>query len=275
MHQNTMRQKPMRQNVVTRKITCWLTSLFSLGILILGTTSARAAEPDKRVYEMRVYYAAEGKLDALNARFRDHTVKLFEKHNITNIGYWEPIENPERMLIYFLAYPSRAARDESWKNFGADPEWQKAHRASEVDGKLVAKAETKFFRATDYSPKIGPSAKGDRVFEMRTYTATPDRLENLHARFRDHTVKLFDKHGITNVAYWTPMDDQPGAKDTLLYIIAHKSPEGAKEAFAAFGKDPAWSSARKESEEKAGGSLTVKDGVKSLFMKATDYSPIR
>lgn len=253
-------------------------SMLIAATMLMGmvvTSASRAAEPDKRVYEMRIYFAAEGKLDALNARFRDHTVKLFEKHGITNIGYFEPIENPERQLIYFLAYPSREAREASWKAFQADPEWQKAKAASEVDGKLVAKNESLFLQATDYSPNIVPVAKGDRVFEMRTYTAEPGRLENLNARFRDHTVKLFEKHGMTNVAYWVPMSDQKGANDTLLYIISHKSRDAAKAGFAAFGKDPEWSAALKASEEKAGGSLTVKGGVKSLFMKATDYSPTK
>jgi hypothetical protein len=224
---------------------------------------------------MRVYYAAEGKLDALNARFRDHTLKLFEKHGITNVGYWMPIDNPERMLVYFLAYPSRDAREQSWKEFSADPDWKKAREASEANGRLVQKVETTFLHATDYSPEIKPSAKGGRVFEMRTYTAAPGKLDALNARFRDHTVKLFEKHGMTNIGYWTPMSDQKGADNTLIYILAHASREAAKESFAAMGKDPVWTAALKESEEKAGGPLTVKGGVKSVFMEATDYSPIR
>lgn len=244
-------------------------------ILVNFAGPAGAAEADKRVYEMRVYYAAEGKLDALHARFRDHTIKLFEKHGITNVGYWVPIENPERMLVYFLAYPSREAREQSWKAFAADADWQKARTASEVDGRLVSKSESKFFQATDYSPAIVPSAKENRVFEMRTYTASPGKLADLHARFRDHTVKLFERHGITNIGYWALMDDQKGADATLLYILAHDSQESAKAAFAAFGRDPEWVTARKASEEKAGGSLTTRGGVQSVFMKATDYSPVR
>ena len=239
------------------------------------TSSALAVEPDTRVYEMRVYYAAEGKLEALNARFRDHTVKLFEKHGIENVGYWEPIENPERKLIYFLAYPSREAREASWKAFKEDPEWQKAQKASEVDGKLVAKVETKFFKATDYSPAIKADAKGNRVFEMRVYTASPGNLKALESRFRDHTVKLFEKHGISNVAYWTLMEDQPGADVNLTYIVAHESPESAKKSFGEFGKDPAWQTALKSSEANAGGSLTAPKGVNSTFLRAMDYSPIR
>ncbi len=115
-----------------------------LACLFAFSTSSSGVEPDKRVYEMRVYYAAEGKLDALNARFRDHTCKLFEKHGITNIGYFMPIENPERKLIYFLAHPSREAGETAWANFRNDPQWKKAKAESEVDGKLVDKVDTLF-----------------------------------------------------------------------------------------------------------------------------------
>ncbi len=250
-------------------------SIVSLIGAVSVMTAIANAQTDTRLFEMRVYYAAEGKLDALNARFRDHTVKLFEKHGMTNVGYWMPVENPERKLIYFLAYPNREAREKSWKAFGADPAWQSARKASEVDGKLVDKVVTAYFNATDYSPAIKADSSGNRVFEMRTYTASAGNLDALHARFRDHTVALFAKHGMTNIAYWSLTKDQKDADKTLLYILSHKSQDAAKASFDAFRQDPAWVAARTGSEKKAGGSLTEKDGVKSVFMVATDYSPIR
>ena len=100
-------------------------------------------------------------------------------------------------------------------------------------------------------------------------------LPNLNARFRDHTVALFEKHGIQNIAYWTPAANEKGASDTLIYIVAHKSREARDASFKAFGADPAWAAARKASEEKAGGSLTAKDGVKSVLMTPVDYSPMK
>ena len=243
-----------------------------LALLTLMTTLATTFAADERCFEMRVYYAAPGKLDALHARFRDHTCKLFEKHGMTNLGYFVPLDNPESKLIYFLAYPNREARDKSWKAFMADPDWQKAYKASEVDGKLVAKVEAPLLSATDYSPLAKAENAGDRLFELRTYIAEPGRLDALHARFRDHTVKLFAKHGMVNIAYWTPMKGQKGAEDTLIYIRAYNNMEAAKASIDAFRKDPEWIAAFKASEEKAGGSLTTKDGVKSEFLKATDYS---
>jgi hypothetical protein len=253
--------------------------IFLVGLMTLGSATsvsvANAAENDSRIYELRTYYAKSGKLAALENRFREHTTKLFEKHGMINVGYWTPSPNPDNKLIYVLAFPTKEAREKSWKSFGADPDWQKVRKESESNGALVAKVESVLLTATDYSPAIKPSKNGERVFELRVYTASPSKLDDLNARFRDHTLKLFDKHGMTNVAYWTPAKGQKGENNTLIYILAHKNVDSAKASFEAFRKDPAWIAAREASEKKAGGSLTVKDGVKSTFMNSTDYSPIR
>ena len=251
-------------------------SLFLLSITAMLLSANAEPAKDTRCYELRVYTAPAGKLDDLHARFRNHTVKLFEKHGMTNIGYWTPIENTENKLIYMLAYPSREAREASWKAFSADPDWQAARAESEKNGKIVEKAEGTFLSATDFSPEIKPSAAAPRVFELRTYTATPNNLDNLLKRFREHTVALFTKHGMTNFGYWTPMKDQKNADSTLVYILAHKSKPGAAAAFKEFAADPEWVAAKEASEKEGGGSLTVKpDGVKSVFMQATDYSPTK
>ena len=246
--------------------------------LAATTLPVFAADPDARCFEMRTYYAAPGKLDDLLARFRNHTAKLFEKHGITNIGYWVPAENTENKLVYVIAFPNREARegkDGSWKAFGADPDWQTARKASEENGKLVDKVESVFLTATNFSPEIKAFVAEPRVFELRTYTTTPGNLERLLARFRNHTLSLFAKHGMTNIAYWTPMADQKAADSTLVYLMAHKDADAQKASFDAFRKDPDWVAAKDASEKEAGGSLTIPDGVKSVIMKATDFSPIR
>lgn len=255
-----------------------VTRIRLIGVIAFGLSASialRAAEPDTRVYELRTYIAHPGKLDALNARFRDHTVKLFEKHGMTNIGYWMPVENPDLKLIYMLAFPDRAAREKSWKAFGDDPDWKKVQQESEAAGPLVAKIETRLLTATDYSPPIKVTALPDRVFELRTYTASGRNLARLNDRFRNHTMKLFEKHGMTNIGYWNVAKNEPGASDMLIYLLAHKSVDDAKASFGTFRQDPAWIVARNASEGEAGGSLTVPDGVKSLFLKATDYSPMK
>lgn len=247
-------------------------------LLAVMTTSLVAADKDTRCYELRTYYAAPGKLDDLHARFRNHTRKIFEKHGMVNVGYWVPQENPDNKLIYLLAHASRDAARKSWADFNADPDWKKAQKESEANGKLVTRYESLFLEATDYSPTIKPSAaKEPRVFELRTYIASQGNLDALNTRFRDHTVALFSKHGMQHVGYWTPMKGQKGADNTLIYILAHKSKEAAAASFAAFRTDPDWVKAKEESEKKAGGPLTEGGmaGVKSVFMNATDYSPTK
>src|SRR2546423_4651207 len=113
-----------------KSLICGLVTMVACGFALPAQAFANR---DARVYEMRIYYAAPGKLDALHARFRDHTLKLFEKHGMTNIGYWVPIDNSENKLIYVLAFPDRDAREKSFKEFGADPDWQKAYKESEKD----------------------------------------------------------------------------------------------------------------------------------------------
>lgn len=244
-------------------------------VLTSLSTDSLAAEPG--LYEMRVYYTNEGKLDALHARFRDHTMALFEKHGMTNVGYFVPTgDNPEQKLVYFLAYPDREARDAAWKAFLADPDWQAAYKASTAEGRLVKNVTQSFLETTDFSPADGLANKaaGDRVVQLRTYTATEGNLPSLDARFRDHTIDLFAKHGIENLIYWHRAASEPHADRMLVYLIGHASEEAAAESFAAFRKDPAWTAARKASEEKAGGSLTEKkNGVVAEFLKPTDYSP--
>jgi hypothetical protein len=242
--------------------------------MITGAVAAQAA--DTRYFEMRTYYAAPGKLAALQARFRDNIVKQAARHDMTNIGYWVPVENATNKLVQVLAFTSRAGRDKAFAEFGADPNWYAARQVSAPNGQLVLKIESVFLQATDFSPAIKLSA-GDtpRTFELRTYKCTPNHLPNLLTRFREHTLKLFAKHGMTSIAYWTPTDKDQGADDTLIYLLAHKSKEAAAESFKNFRADPDWIKAKADSERVAGGSLTIKDGVQSEFLQPTDFSPMR
>lgn len=117
------------------------------------TTHSAQAQRNDRVFELRTYTCYEGKLDALKARFRDHTIKLFEKHGMTNIGYWVPQDEPKSKttLIYILAHKSREEAKKSWDTFRADPDWIKARDASEANGKIVEKLESVFMTPTDFS----------------------------------------------------------------------------------------------------------------------------
>ncbi len=113
-------------------------------------------------------------------------------------------------------------------------------------------------------------AQQGRVFEMRTYTTHPGRLDALHKRFREHTNSIFVKHGMSLIGYWTPAEG-PEAENTLVYILAYPSMAAREASWKAFREDPNWMKAREESE--ADGKIVMK--VDSVFLNPTDYSPIR
>lgn len=123
-------------------------------LVLSGYAVGRASQPAAaHIYELRTYTAAEGKLDAVNARFRDNTRRIFDRHNMKSVGYWLPSEGPMAgtTLIYVLEHPNREEARKNWAAFNADPEWQKVKAESEKDGKIVMKAESVFMTPTDYS----------------------------------------------------------------------------------------------------------------------------
>ena len=127
----------------------------SLAFAGLALYTAKGDEKvDSRIFELRTYESAPGKMEALQARFSDRTCKLFEKHHMTVIGFWSPtdVQLAQRKLVYLLAFPSQEAAAKSWKVFQADPEWKAVKEASEKDGQLVEKIESVYLNPTDYSP---------------------------------------------------------------------------------------------------------------------------
>ena len=138
------------------RIGALLACCFAAGLLLTTrmTNTRNVHAQNQRAFELRTYHALPGRLPALQARFRDHTITLFKKHGMTSIGYWTPQGAPasENTLIYILAHDSREAAKKSWDAFVKDPEWQQIQKASEADGKIVEKVESVFMDATDYSP---------------------------------------------------------------------------------------------------------------------------
>jgi len=138
----------------------YLVAFLGLAVFGLGYAAGQfsafesvAQAQGERIFEMRTYTALPGRLDALNARFRNHTTRIFEKHGMTNIGYWTPQEAPlaENTLVYILAHDSRDAGQASWDAFRADPEWAQVAEESQRDGRIVESVDVLWLEATDYS----------------------------------------------------------------------------------------------------------------------------
>jgi len=115
------------------------------------------------------------------------------------------------------------------------------------------------------------TGRPQRVFELRTYYTNEGKLEDLHKRFREHTNRIFQKHGIELVGYWTPQDETAGKKNKLVYLIAFPSREAAAASWKAFGEDPEWKKVKEESEKN--GKIVTR--VESIYLDPTDYSPVK
>lgn len=244
---------------------------FTLSALLLVTSLGLSAQKvDSRYFELRIYYCHPGRLDALIERFQNHTTKIFEKHGMENIGYWVPLTNEKNALYYILAYPNKDARDKSWAAFSSDPQWKEVQSRSEESGKIVESVVSVFMNTSEIMPKIKAGKGSDRLFELRTYTCLPGRLPNLTTRFKDHTVKLFEKHGMENIVYFNSIE-KDGAQSRLVYLLAHKNQEEATKSWAAFRADPVWVAARDASEKDG----KIVEKVESVYLTPLSFSKIK
>ncbi|TDQ15121.1 NIPSNAP protein [Algoriphagus boseongensis] len=222
-----------------------------------------------KYFEIRKYYAHPGKLPDLIKRFENHTMKLFEKAGMENIIYFIPDENTDNSMTYILGYPDEASREASWEKFLNDPEWKAAYEASHVNGPLVAKIDQTFMVL---APELNdtPIPTGSGIFQMRTYYCFPGKIENIQARFRDHTRALFEKQGLKNYPYWLTVE-KDGSQPKLVYLLGHDSKDAFNAAFDRFRTDPEWIKARDASE--ASGKIVEK--VDAIFFKTLPFSPMK
>ena len=144
----------MTASTATRILTAVTLVAIGFGFGAFYSSTPAQAQAGARVYELRTYTAPDGKLPLLQKRFRDHTMRIFEKHGMKNVGYWVPQDTPakDNTLIYVISHASRDAAKKSWADFGADPEWKKVAAESQVDGRIVAGVVSVYMDATDYSP---------------------------------------------------------------------------------------------------------------------------
>ena len=133
-----------------------ISAAFVLGFLARGVVPGEGVlqAQSGRVFELRTYTAPDGKLGELNARFRNHTMRIFQKHGMTNVAYFTPQDAPlsQNTLVYLISHANRDAAKQSWAAFQKDAEWQKVAQESQVNGKIVASVVSQFLVPTDYSP---------------------------------------------------------------------------------------------------------------------------
>lgn len=232
---------------------------------------------DIGLYELRVYTAADGKMADLHKRFRDHTVDLFEKHGMTPVLFATPVvqegQPDDNRLFYIMGYKDRAARDASWRAFATDPVWTEVYQTSQANGSLTSNIDNFFLSPAEYSPLLSMDAVDPpRTFELRTYEAAEGKLENIHARFRDHTRRIFDKHGMTNVLYWRPIEGQETLDGKMVYLLAFPGVAARNQAWRDFSADPEWQKVAADSQ--VDGQLLA-GRPESVLLRPTDYSPMQ
>lgn len=237
----------------------------------------RALKIDERlregpVYELRIYKANENRLNHLITRFREHTDRIFKRHNMESLGYWIPTDGTvrqKRRIVYILKHSSRYAAYSNWTHFTNDREWQRVIEMPTFKGLLAEKPTSIFMNETEYSNQFGNAINDQTgVFELRTYTAREGQLNTLNQRFKNHTTVLFKKHGMKNLGYWTAFDT-PENKTTLIYMIQHENREQANANWKAFFADPIWHKAYEEST--SDGKLLAKP-PEQIYLRPLDIS---
>jgi hypothetical protein len=227
------------------------------------------------VYELRTYIAAQERFEHLVKRFREHTDRLFRAHSMQPFGYWVPTEGPpisKRTLVYLLKHASRYEAWKNWVAFTNDPEWQNVLDQPLFQRLIIGKPESVFMTQNAYSDEVSIEMESrGGIFELRTYTAEKRQLSALNARLRKHTAASFTRHGMKNIADWTPFDS-PHSSNQLFSLLHHASREQADASWKALINDADWQEVAKDS--KRNGKLLV-EPPQRLLLRALDFSPLQ
>ncbi len=238
-----------------------------------------STKKEGRLYELRFYTTNAGKLPDLHARFRDHTMKLFEKHGMENIVYWTVSEgspksddDKDNLLIYIIAHKDEAAKDASWAAFRADPEWKAVAAKSEENGKILSKPPRAIFmREAEFSAMDEPVNKNagapSRLWELRQYNDGPERVPFTVDRFGSGEKEIFTKHGMQTVKFWTATDNS-----AFIYLLAHKDKAASDESWKGFKSEfPEFMKKYRDSHPNLPAGRG--NGNEVRFLIPTDYSP--
>lgn len=214
------------------------------------------------IYEWRTYEAMPGKVAALNTHL-EVAAGLFKKHGLGVVGFWTEDVGTGGQITYMWVYKDVEERQQKLTAFAADTAWkQQVEEETAKEGVIVARIHNTMLQPTPYSPEPRLKAK---IQEWRIYDAVPGKLPDLHNRFANHTLGLFEKHGMENIGYWTEVF---GTSNRLVYMLGYPSLGDREKSWASFMKDPDWLRARAESEKN--GTLVAK--VANRMLRPTAYS---
>ncbi|MEO1018813.1 MAG: NIPSNAP family protein [Pseudomonadota bacterium] len=190
------------------------------------------------LFEARTYYSIGGKIGALNERMATRVLPIFARHGIEALGYWTEVIGEGNKLFYILRYRDVADREARWGAFQDDPDLHALRR----EPVLLDYTENRLMRLTGYSP--APKTT-DPVVEIRIYDTLPGKMQALNDRFANHTLGLFERHGIRSIGYWTEV---VGTGNRLFYMVGYPDVGARQRAWDAFLGDPEWQRSRADSE---------------------------
>ncbi len=243
-------------------------------VAFILATAARAETPAvPHYFELRLYTVTSNKLDGVMERFRDTVEPVRRRHGIQTVGYWSaPGTTNSGTFAYLMAAASKEELQNQEKIFGADPEFQKGYAVSnQKHGKTVDRivalplavdATAKF----DFAASVKP-----RAFDLRVYSVLPGKLDAFRARWRDHAVPIYERHGLHSVGWWVAEKKDPDGHDQFVCLLAGQSVESIKNSISKFHQDPEWQ--RVENETEKDGKL--RSGVDALKLLPTNFSLIQ
>ncbi|HMP17558.1 MAG TPA: NIPSNAP family protein, partial [Gemmatales bacterium] len=176
-----------------------------LGCLLLPVLQAQ--EPVAGMYELRVYTVQPEKLQATHTFISQVALPYLNKYQLKLIGAWSPVDTGDARIFLLVSHESKEACQKNWEALQNDSQWNRDLEAFHQEGAPVTGITRIFLKTWDYSPRMTPAVVGNRLFELRTYLASEGNLARLNNRFRNHTLKLFEKHGMTNLGYFQVATD--------------------------------------------------------------------
>lgn len=245
-----------------------------LGAVLLPWTAGAGPEMNPAGYaELRLYAVSTNRMAGVLERFRRTVEPLRRVHGIRTVGCWtSPGTTNGGTFAYLLTDASRAELRRKEQAFGADPRFQEGFAAStRKHGKTVDAIVALPLRADPSTSFDFTPAATNRAFELRVYTVHPGRLEAFRARWRDHAVPLYRRHGLDCLGWWTAEKPEPGAPDRVVCLLAAASPDAVQQAKAAFHDDPEWRRVERETERDG----PLRDGVDSYLLTPADFSLLK
>lgn len=252
------------------KITTFLRLFCALLLIAVNAPSAPAGPAH---FDLRIYTVTSNKMDGVLERFRDTVEPVRRKHGITTVGYWTaPGTTNGGTFAYLMAATSKGELQRQEKEFGADPDFKNGYAASNVKhGKTVDRIVSLPLRVDATARFDFTSAKAARAFELRIYSVLPGKLDAFRARWRDHAVPIYERHGLHSLGWWVAEQKDAAGNDQFVCLLAGESLDAIQKSITDFHADPEWQRVVQETEQDG----KLRSRVEALKLTPTTFSPLK